>query len=74
MGGGGGGDTRRVSTLPHIVARPLPGLQISLCQQLGVGVFHRHHSDAQMGGQSPLGGQLIPRRQPAGQDILLMQR
>ena len=45
--------------------------EIALGHELLVGVLHGDDADLQMGGQRPLAGQLLPRRQTAGEDILL---
>ena len=57
----------RVDKIPPL----FPGVQVPLRLQLGIGVLHRYHCGIQMGGQGPLGGQLLPRFQAAGQDVLL---
>ena len=52
-----------------VVALFLHTVNVALSRQLLIGVFHRDDADLQMGGQRPLGGQLLPRRQPSGEDI-----
>ena len=47
----------------------LHGVDIPLRRQLLIGVLHRDDADLQMLGQSPLGGQLLPGRQGAGQNV-----
>ena len=54
-----------------VVALFLHTVDVALGHQLLVGVFHRDDADLQMGGQRPLGGQLLPRRQPSGEDVVL---
>ena len=36
------------------------GAQVALGQELTVGPLHRHHAHLQMGGEGPLGGELLP--------------
>ena len=54
-----------------VVALLLHAVDIPLRHQLLVGVLHRDDADLQMSGQRPLGGQLLPCRQPPGEDIVL---
>ena len=74
LGGGRGvlpGELSRQRALDgaDVVALLLHAVDVALGHQLLVGVFHRNDADLQMGGQRPLGGQLLPRRQPSGEDI-----
>ena len=53
----------------YIIALFLHGVNIPLCRQLLIGVLHGDDADLQVLGQRPLGGQLLPGRQGAGQNI-----
>ena len=68
--GGRRGGQRLVD--PHHVIPPLlHTADVPLGNQLFIGVFHRDNADLQMGRQRPLAGQLLPRRQHAGQNVAL---
>ena len=54
----------------HKEADFFPGADIPLRQQLGIGSLHRGFAHLQIGSQRPLGGQLVPGPQHAGENIL----
>ena len=69
--GGRAGSGGAGSWAPAWTKKPCRGLgpEVALRQQLLVGALHRHHTDLQMGGQGPFGGQMGTRRQTAGLDL-----
>ena len=54
----------------HKKAHLLPGADIALGEQLGIGGLHRDLPQLQVGRQRPLGGQLLTGLQLAGENIL----
>ena len=62
---------QRLVDAHDIVAPLLHAADVPLGDELLIGVLHRDDADLQMGRQRPLAGQLLPRRQHAGQDVAL---
>ena len=69
-GGQGGGSRLRDF---HRLYKESPALgrgNVAILQKLGIGRLHGGLAHLQIGGQGPLGGQLVPRGQPPGPDVL----
>ena len=69
-GGQGGGSRLRDFYRLHKESPALGRGNVALLQKLGIGRLHGGLAHLQIGGQGPLGGQLVPRGQPPGPDVL----
>ena len=68
--GGEGSLPPRRAAKAGVAAAALARLHIALVREQGKGVLHRHKAHAELPGQKPLGGQLRPPRNDAGEDIV----